>query len=89
MIRLPGETFEDYSEEMTKEEEQELFDTAVKEMTKAGLEWVMSDEPYEGQEEDEADTAYCDKLYDEGRWEELVNHINQRNFELAQKKGQI
>lgn len=64
MIRLSGETIEDYSEEMTKEEEQDLFDTAVKEMTKAGLEWVMSDEPYEGQEEDEADTAYCDKLYD-------------------------
>lgn len=89
MIRLSGETIEDYSEEMTKEEEQDLFDTAVKEMTKAGLEWVMSDEPYEGQEEDEADTAYCDKLYDKGRWEELVNHINQRNFELAQKKGRV
>lgn len=89
MIRLSGETIEDYSEEMTKEEEQDLFNTAVKEMTKAGLEWVMSDEPYEGQEEDEAEVAYCDKLYDEGRWEELVNHLNQRNFELAQKKGQV
>ncbi len=89
MIKLPGETFEDYSEEMTKEEEQELFDKAVEEMTKAGLEWVMSDEPYEGQEEDEAEVAYCDKLYNENRWEELVNHLNQRTFEMAQKKGQV
>ena len=37
MIRLPGETFEDYSEEMTKEEEQELFDTAVKEVERCTI----------------------------------------------------